>query len=67
MLQITLFKTNKLEKLQYLATVPGSYPALLEGVVDNCTLDVLDCHRRLVDAEHAGALAGGRAHSSGEF
>ena len=42
-------------------------PALLEGAVDDLDLDLLDGDRVLVDAEHAGALARGRAQPAGEL
>ncbi len=51
--------------------VPGrgdrAHPALLEGAVDDRDLDVLDRHRRLVDAQHAAGLAGGGAGAAGEL
>ena len=42
-------------------------PALVEGVVDDLDLDLLDGHRVLVDAEHAGRLARRRAQPTGEL
>src|SRR5690606_6964573 len=38
-----------------------------EGLVDDRDLDVLDRHRGLVDAQHAGRLARGRADAAGEL
>jgi hypothetical protein len=42
-------------------------PALVEGPVDDRDLDLLDGDGVGVDAEHAGALAGGRAQPAGEL
>ena len=41
--------------------------ARLPGLVDDRDLDVLDGHRVLVDAEHAGGLARRRAQATGEL
>src|SRR6478736_3319959 len=45
----------------------GDDPALRPALVDDRDLDVLDRDRRGVDAEHAGALAGRRAHAASEL
>ena len=45
----------------------GHDPALLKATVDDRALDGLDCHRVAVDAQHARALARGRAHAAGEL
>ena len=42
-------------------------PAFLPGVIDDRLLDHLDRDRRLVDAQHAGRLAGRRADAPGEL
>ena len=42
-------------------------PAVVEGVVDDGALDVLDGDGRLVDAEHAGALARRGTHAPREL
>ena len=42
-------------------------PAVVEGLVDDGHLDLLDGHGGLVDAQHAGRLAGGRAQPAGEL
>ena len=42
-------------------------PTLFPGVVDDGALDVLDGHRRRIDAEDAGTFAGCRADSAGEL
>jgi hypothetical protein len=43
---------------------PPGDPALAPAAVDDRALDVLDRDRRAVDAEDAGALAGGRADAA---
>src|SRR5271169_4229773 len=45
----------------------GPDPTLPERVIDDGLLNLLDGYRRLVDAEHAGGLARGRANTAGEF
>ena len=45
----------------------GPDPALLESVVDDAELDALDGDGIVVDAEHAGALAGRRAERPREL
>src|SRR6185436_2045493 len=45
----------------------GDDPALFPAAVDDGVLDVLDGHRRRVDAEHARAFTRCRAHAPGEF
>ena len=42
-------------------------PAVLERLVHDRDLNLLDCHGRLVDAQHAGRLARGRAEPPGEL
>src|SRR5205809_7316060 len=44
-----------------------SDPAFLPGLVDDGTLDVLDCDGRGVDAENTGAFARSRADSASEL
>ena len=44
----------------------GADPAFVERPLDDRQLDVLDRDRIVVDAEDAGALAGGRAQAAGE-
>ena len=43
------------------------HPALLEGAVDDRAFDRLDRHRRVLNVERAGRLAGRRANAAGEF
>jgi hypothetical protein len=45
----------------------GGDPTVLERVVDDRDLDLLDRHRRLVDAEHARGLARGGAQPAREL
>ena len=45
----------------------GFDPSLVKCVVDDGALDVLDGDRGLVDAEDAGSLAGGGAHTTSEL
>ena len=45
----------------------GDHPALCKALVDDGALDILDGHGRIVDAEHAGTLARGRADATGEL
>src|SRR5262249_10535858 len=45
----------------------GNNPALLEGLIDDGTLNALDRDGRLDDAEHAGAFARGRTDSAREL
>ena len=45
----------------------GLDPAFGKAAVDDRVLDVLDRHRRVVDAQHAGAFAGRRTDAAGEF
>src|SRR5690606_2824591 len=51
---------------QALGDLRGDVPGL-PRLVDDRDLDVLDGDRRLVDAEHARRLAGGRAQPPGEL
>src|ERR1035438_3176427 len=41
--------------------------ALFKAAIDDRAFDLLDGDRRLIDAEHAGSLAGSRADAAGEF
>ena len=43
------------------------HPSFLEGAVDDRAFDRLDRHRRVLDVERAGGLAGRRANAAGEF
>ncbi len=43
------------------------HPSLVPGPLDDLVLDPLDGDRVLVDPEHAGGLAGGRAEAPGEL
>ena len=43
------------------------HPALRKAAVDDGHLDILDGHRRVGDAEDAGAFARGRTHAPGEL
>jgi hypothetical protein len=45
----------------------GDDPALVEAARDDRQLDLLDRHRVVVDVEHAGRLARGRADQPGEL
>ncbi len=45
----------------------GRIQPCCERVVDDGLLDLLDGHRRLVDAQHAGGFARRRADAAGEF
>ena len=45
----------------------GLHPAFFPAFVDDADFDVLDRHRRLVNAEHAGAFARSGADAAGEF
>src|SRR5262249_13880353 len=45
----------------------GMDPSLLERVVDNVLFDLLNGNRRLIDAQHAGGFAGGRADTAGKL
>ena len=45
----------------------GGHPAFLEGAIDDRVFDILDRHRRIVDAEHARAFARRGAHATGEL
>ena len=42
-------------------------PAFLIGAFDNGHFDIFNGDGRLIDAEHAGVFARGRAHAAGEF
>src|SRR5690349_1524590 len=44
-----------------------SDPAFFPALVDNRTFEVLDCDRRRVNAEDAGAFAGRRTNAASEF
>ena len=43
------------------------HPSVLERLVDDRDLDLLDGHRRLIDAEHTARLARRRAETTGEL
>ena len=45
----------------------GPNPAFLESALDDVFFDLLDRHRRLIDAEHARGFAGRGTNSSGKF
>ena len=45
----------------------GMNPALVPGAIDDAALDELDGDGRLIDAQHAGGLAGRGADAAGEL
>gem|GEM_PF-2470668 len=45
----------------------GLDPVLVKGPFDNGQLNVFDCHGIVIDAEHAGSLAGGWAQAASEL
>jgi hypothetical protein len=48
-------------------TAAAAHPALVEGAFDDRLFNLFDGHRRGIDGQYAGFLAGGRAEAAGKL